>query len=81
MKKLKTAKAKPLLTKTEKAAIKAARRILKKLTAKWKGLEEDEWHGSSDATKALDNYADALAEEHIDVDSVSGCFIVLEDDL
>lgn len=73
------AKAKPLLTKTEKAAIKAARRILKKLTAKWKSLEEDEWHGSNDATKALDNYADALAEEHIDVDSV-GCFIVLEDD-
>ena len=73
------AKAKPLLTKTEKAAIKAARRILKKLTARFKDLEENEWAGSSDATKALDNYCDALAKEHIDVDSV-GCFIVLEDD-
>ena len=79
MKKSKTAKAKPVLTKTEKAAIKAARRILKKLTAKWKALEEDEWNGGSDEAKALDNYADALAKEHIDVDSV-GCYIILEDD-
>ena len=73
------AKAKPLLTKTEKAAIKAARRILKKLTARYKALEESEWAGVSDAAKALDDYCDALAEEHIDVDSV-GCFIVLEDE-
>ena len=79
MKKLKTAKAKPLLTKTEKAAIKAARRVLKKLTARYKVLEENEWKGGGDDVKALDNYIDALAEEHIDVDSV-GCFIVLEDD-
>ena len=79
MKKIKTAKAKPLLTKTEKAAIKAARRILKKLTARYKDLEENEWAGGSDATKALDDYVDALAKERIDVDSV-GCFIVLEDD-
>lgn len=79
MKKLKTAKAKPLLTKTEKAAIKAARRILKKLTARYRDLEESEWAGSSDAVKAMDDYCDALAEEHIDVDSV-GCFIVLEDE-
>ena len=64
MKKLKTTKAKPLLTKTEKATIKAARRILKKLTARYRDLEEDEWNGSSDATKALDNYADALLQEH-----------------
>ena len=78
MKKIKTAKAKPLLTKTEKAAIKAARRVLKKLTARYKDLEENEWVGSSDATKALDDYVDALAKEHIDVDSV-GCFIVLEE--
>ena len=80
MKKIKTAKAKPLLTKTEKAAIKAARRILKKLTARYKVLEENEWKGGSDDVKALDNYIDALAEERIDVDS-TGCFIVLEDDL
>lgn len=80
MKKLKTAKAKPLLTKTEKAAIKAARRILKKLTARYKDLEENEWKGGSDEAKALDDYVDALAKERIDVDSV-GCFIVLEDDL
>lgn len=80
MKKLKTAATKPLLTKTEKAAIKAARRILKKLTARYKDLEENEWAGSSGATKALDDYVDALAKERIDVDSV-GCFIVLEDNL
>lgn len=79
MKKLKTAKAKPLLTKTEKAAIKAARRILKKLTTRFKVLEENEWKGGSNEAKALDDYCDALAKEHIDVDSV-GCFIVLEDD-
>lgn len=79
MKKSKTVKVKPLLTKTEKAAIKAARRILKKLTARYRDLEESEWAGSSDATKALDDYCDALAKERIDVDSV-GCFIVLEDD-
>jgi hypothetical protein len=79
MKKSKTITVKPLLTKTEKAAIKAARRILKKLTARYRDLEESEWNGSSDATKALDDYCDALAKERIDVDSV-GCFIVLEDD-
>lgn len=73
-------KAKTFLTKTEKATIKAARRILKKLTARYKDLEEDEWKGGSDEAKALDDYCDALAKEHIDVDSV-GCFIVLEDDL
>lgn len=79
MKKPKTAAAKPLLTKTEKAAVKAARRILKKLTARYKALEEDEWNGGADEAKAMDDYVDALAKEHIDVDSV-GCFIVLEDD-
>ena len=79
MKKIKIAKAKPLLTKTEKAAIKAARRILKKLTARYRDLEENEWAGGSDEAKALDDYCDALANEHIDVDSV-GCFIVLEDE-
>jgi uncharacterized lipoprotein YehR (DUF1307 family) len=79
MKKLKTAKAKPLLTKTEKAAIKAAKRILKKLTARYRDLEESEWAGGVDESKAMDDYVDALAKEHIDVDSV-GCFIVLEDD-
>lgn len=73
------AKAKPLLTKTEKAAIKAARRILRKLTGRYKDLEEDEWKGGSDEAKALDDYVDMLANEHIDVDS-AGCFIVLEDD-
>lgn len=73
-------KVKALLTKTEKATIKAARRILKKLTARFKDLEENEWEGGSDEAKALDDYCDALAKEHIDVDSV-GCFIVLEDDL
>ena len=76
MRKTKTAKTKPLLTETERAAIKTARRILRKLTAKWKVLEENEWEGGSDETKALDDYADALAKEHIDVDSV-GCFIVI----
>ena len=74
------AKVKALLTKTEKTTIKAARRILKKLTARFKDLEENEWKGGSDEAKALDDYCDALAKEHIDVDSV-GCFIVLEDDL
>lgn len=73
------AKAKPLLTKTEKAAIKAARRILKKLTARYRDLEENEWAGGSDEAEAMDDYVDALAEERIDVDSV-GCFIVLEDE-
>ena len=79
MKKSKTLVVKPLLTKTEKAAIKAARRILKKLTARYRDLEENEWNGGSDEAKALDDYCDALAKEHIDVDSV-GCFIVLEDE-
>lgn len=79
MKKPKAAKAKPLLTKAEKATVKAARRILKKLTARYKDLEENEWEGGSDEAKALDDYCDALAKERIDVDSV-GCFIVLEDD-
>lgn len=72
------AKVKALLTKTEKATIKAARRILKKLTARFKDLEENEWEGGSDEAKALDDYCDALAKEHIDVDSV-GCFIVIKD--
>ena len=76
MKKIKIAKAKPLLTKTEKATIKAARRILRKLTIRWEALEEDEWAGGSDEAKALDNYLGALAKEYIDVDSI-GCFIVL----
>ena len=74
------AKVKALLTKTEKATIKAAKRILKKLTARYKDLEENEWKGGSDEAKALDDYCDELAKEHIDVDSV-GCYIVLEDDL
>lgn len=78
MKKIKTAKAKPLLTKDEKTAIKAARRILKRLTTRYKALEESAWAGGSDEAKALDDYCDALAKERIDVDSV-GCFIVLED--
>ena len=73
------AKTKPLLTKTERAAIKAARRILKKLTARYKDLEENEWAGGVDESKAMDDYVDALAKERIDVDSV-GCFIVLEDE-
>lgn len=75
----KTTKAKPLLTKTERAIIKAARKILRKLTAKWEALEDDEWAGGSDETKALEDYLDALAKEHIDIDT-NGCFIVLEDD-
>lgn len=79
MKKLKTAKAKPVLTTAEKATIKAARRILKKVTAKLKVLEDNEWKGGSDESEALDDYIDALAKEHIHVDSV-GCIIVLEDD-
>ena len=79
MKELKTAAARPLLTKAEKAAVKAARRILKKLTARYKDLEENEWNGGIDEAKALDDYVDALAKERIDVDSV-GCFIVLEGD-
>ena len=79
MKKLKTAKAKTLLTKTEKATIKAARRILKKLTAKLKVLEDDAWEGGSDEQKALDDYTDALAKDYIDTD-LDGCLIVLEDD-
>ena len=78
MKKSKIAKAKPLLTKTEKVTIKAARRILRKLTAKWEALEEAEWKGGNDEAKAVEDYLDALAKEHIDVDSV-GCFIALED--
>lgn len=77
MKKPKAAATKPLLTKAEKATIKAARRILKKLTARYEDLEESEWAGSSDAAKALDDYVDALAKERIDADS-DGCFIVLE---
>lgn len=79
MAKKKTAKEKPLLSKTEKATIRSARRILRNLTAKWKELEEDEWKGGSEEAAALDRYADALAKEHIDVDSV-GCFIILEKD-
>ena len=74
----KITKAKPLLTKTERATIKAARKILRKLTAKWKALEDNEWAGGSDETKALEDYLDALEKEHIDVDT-TGCFIVLED--
>ena len=74
MKKLKPAITKPLLTKTEKATIKAARRILKKLTTKLEILEENEWKGGSDETEVLDDYIDALAKEHIDIDS-TGCFI------
>lgn len=72
-------KAKPLLTQTERATIKAARKILRKLTAKWEVLEENEWAGGSDETKALEDYLDALEKEHLDVDS-SGCFIILKDD-
>ena len=72
------AKAKPILTKTEKATIKAARRILKKLTAKLKVLEDDAWEGGSDEQKALDNFTDALAKDYIDTD-LDGCLIVLED--
>ena len=75
----KTTKAKPLLTKTERATIKAARKILRKLTAKFEALEKDEWEGGSDETKALEDYLDALEKERLDVDS-SGCFIVLKDD-
>lgn len=75
----KITKAKPLLTKTERAIIKAARKILRKLTAKWEALEDDEWTGGSDETKALEDYLDALEKEHLDVDS-SGCFIVIKDD-
>lgn len=71
-----TIKAKQLLTKTERATIKAARRILRKLTVKFEALEKDEWAGGSDETKALEDYLDALEKEHIDVDSI-GCFIVL----
>ena len=79
MAKKKTAKEKPLLSKTEKAIIRSARRILRKLTAKWEKLEEDEWKGGSEEAAVLDCYVDALAKEHIDVDSV-GCFIILEKD-
>lgn len=75
----KITKAKPLLTKTERATIKAARKILRKLTAKWEALEKDEWEGGSDETKVLEDYLDALEKERLDVDS-SGCFIVLKDD-
>lgn len=76
MKKFK--KAKPLLTKTERATIRAARRILKKLTVKFDALTDAEWAGGSDETKALEDFLDALDKEHIDVDSI-GCFIVLDD--
>lgn len=78
MKKSKTVKAKPLLTKTEKDIIKAARRILRKLETKWEALKEDAWAGGSDETKALEDYLKALGKEHIDTDSI-GCFIVLDD--
>jgi hypothetical protein len=76
MKKRKTAITKPLLTKTEKATIKDARRILKRLTAKYEVLSENAWKGGSDEDKALNDYVDELVKEHIDVDTL-GCFIVL----
>ena len=79
MKKSKTIKAKPLLTKTERATIRAARRILRKLESKWEALKEDAWAGGSDETKALEDFLDALDKEHIDTDSI-GCFIVLDND-
>ena len=59
-------KTKKILTPEEKKTIRAARKILKKLTAKWKKLEEAAWASDQVDTAAEDKFLDELEPDHID---------------
>ena len=60
-------KKKPLLTPEEKKTIRAARKILKKLSAKWEKLEDAAWANDQVDTAAEDRFLDELEPDHIDI--------------
>ena len=70
-------KKKPLLTPEEKKTIRAARKILKRLTAKWEKLEEAAWASEREDMTAEDEFLDELYPVHIDFLD-NGAFINLD---
>lgn len=60
-------KKKPLLTPEEKKTLRAARKILKRLTKKWNKLNDEAWSHEQVDLAAEDKFLDELEPDHIDI--------------